>query len=112
MTDMPIVILVVVLGFITVMLTMGYIFRSKFPISMLLFLCGGIFLLIFLTSDNIIIDSQIENITKTGSTHTINYIDNDFQLRMPSGEPTFMGIMFIFISLMFIMSGGLVEKFG
>jgi hypothetical protein len=98
-----------VIAVISVLSVIAFIFRSKFPPSMLLFLCGGILLLLFLTTDNITIDREIQNVTKSGNTHTIVYDDNNFELRMPSGEPTFIGIMFILMGLMFIIVGGLVE---
>lgn len=53
MTDIPFLMLVFVLAFITVVLSMGYIFRTKFPVSMILFFSGAIFLLLFITTDNI-----------------------------------------------------------
>jgi hypothetical protein len=109
MTDIPMIILLVVIAVISVLSVISFIFRSKFPPSMLLFLCGGILLLLFLTTDNITVDREIQNVTKSGDVHTINYIDNDFALKFPSGEPTFIGIMFILMSLMFIIVGGLVE---
>jgi hypothetical protein len=106
---MPLIILVVVIALISVLSVIAFLFRSKFPPSMLLFLCGGILLLLFLTTDNITVDREIQNVTKSGNTHTMVYDDNNFELRMPSGEPTFIGIMFILMSLMFIIVGGLVE---
>lgn len=111
MTEVPLIILIVVIAVIAVLSAIAFMFRTKFPPSMLLFLCGGILLMFFLTTDNITIDREIQNVTENvlGDTHTVNYQNNNFELRMPSGEPTFIGIMFILLSLMFIIVGGLVE---
>jgi hypothetical protein len=109
MTEIPLIILFTVIGVIAVLSVVAFIFRSRFPPSMLLFLCGGILLLLFLTTDKITVDREIQNVTKSGDTHTINYGDNNFDLKMVSGEPTFVGIMFVLMSLMFIIVGGLVE---
>lgn len=109
MTEIPLIILVLVIAVIGVLSVIAFIFRSKFPPSMLLFLCGGLLLILFLTTDSITVDREIQNVTKTGTTHTINYEDNNYDLKMVTGEPTFIGIGFIFMSLMFIIVGGLVE---
>jgi len=109
MTDIPLIILLVVVAVIGTLSMIAFVFRSKFPPSMLLFLCGGILLLLFLTTDQITIDREIQNVTKSGNTHTVSYEDNNFALRMDTGEPTFIGIMFILMALMFIIVGALVE---
>lgn len=106
---LPLIILMSVIAVIAVLAVVAFIFRTKFPPSMLLFLCGGILLMTFLTTDTITLDREIQNVTKSGNTHTINYEDNNFDLKMDTGEPTFIGIMFIFMSLLFIIVGGLVE---
>jgi hypothetical protein len=109
MTEIPIMVLVLVIAVISVLAVVAFIFRTKFPPSMLLFLCGGILLVLFLTTDDIRLDTQIQNITKSGDVHIINYEGDFFLLKSISGEPTFIGIMFIFMALMFIIVGGLVE---
>lgn len=109
MTEIPMIVLILVIAVISVLSVIAFIFKSKFPPSMLLFFCGGILLLLFLTTDSITVDREIQNVTLSGSTHTINYGDNNFDLKFPSGEPTFIGIMFIFMSLLFIIVGGVVE---
>jgi hypothetical protein len=110
MTFIPLIMLIIIVAIIAVLAVIAFIFRTKFPPSVLLFLCGGILLILFLTTDQISLDREIQNVTSSGNTHTINYGDNYFDLRMQSGEPTFLGIMFIFMSLMFIIIGVLVER--
>jgi hypothetical protein len=55
MTDVPIIIIGLIIGVIAIIVGIGYLYKTKFPISAMLFFSGTILLLVFLTTDNIIL---------------------------------------------------------
>lgn len=75
-SDMPIIILGFISAIITVLLTLGYIYRTTFPMSTFWFLSGAIFLIIFLTINTISIGYTEERSILTDSVHFPAVEDN------------------------------------
>lgn len=119
--EIPFLVLMgIVTPFIVILLGLGYIYRTSFPMSFMWFLSGAILLLIFLGHDNITLgqlqtNQTYNNVTDTiintyeGDNYAIKVFDNNTQTYTP--EPTFIGMMLIVLALSFIMVGILIEKF-
>lgn len=118
-TDIPIIILGFISSIIIALLTLGYIYRTSFPMSTFWFLSGSILLIIFISVNTISIGSLNVNQTYNNVTDTIinTYAPDTFPIKVYDGgtetytlEPNFIGIMLIILSLAFIMVGVLIEK--
>jgi hypothetical protein len=112
----PLVILAFVTGICALILALGYIYRTSFPMSFMWFITGAILLLIFVTEDSIEIDDRVLQINATGDNFTAYYDSNTYPLKVQdidgnyTAEPSFLGIMLIVLALSFIMVGILIER--
>jgi hypothetical protein len=112
----PLVILVFVTTICVIILALGYIYRTSFPMSFMWFITGAIFLLLFVVEDSIGLDDRVLTINASGSDFIASYEDNVYPIKVQDVngdytlEPTFLGIMLIVLSLAFIMVGILIER--
>lgn len=113
MTDIPFLLLVFISAVSFILPLIAYIFRSAFPASFILWLGGIIWLMIFLTTDNIDLGQLNTNQTYDNTTNTIfnGYSCNCYPIRdSVTLEPSLFGILFIMLSLTYIMVGVLIER--
>lgn len=118
-SDLPIPIFGLIAGLCMALLVLGFVFRTKFPMTFVWFITGCIFLLIFIGVDTLSMGDRTMKINGTATTDLdINlYYENDvypIKVQDEFGEytmqPTFIGIMLIVVSLSFIMVGVLIER--
>lgn len=125
-SDIPLLIIGLIASFVVILLSLGYVYRSSFPMSTMWFISGAIFLLIFMSVNTISIGytderDRLENSTITANTTEYEYLTEgntpityDIKVKDVDGnytmEPNFVGIMLIILSLSFIMVGVLIER--
>ena len=113
MSDIPFLILVFVSAVNLVLPLIAWVFRTSFPASFVMWLGGIIWLMMFLTNDNIDLGQQNTSQTYNNVTDTITngYSCNCYAIRNPvTFEPTFFGIMFISMAMVYILIGVLAER--
>jgi len=91
----------------------AYVFRTAFPASFVMWLGGIIWLMIFLTTDNISMGQLNTEQTYNNSTKTIEngFEPDNYAIRdSVTFEPTLLGILFIMLSLTYVMIGVLAER--
>ena len=78
MTDIPFLVLTLLIAITFMLPLIAYIYRTRFPISFILFICGAIWIFLFITTDNIDL-SYATDIPRTNDTiiqipsYSLNY---------------------------------------
>lgn len=113
--DIPFILLAFVTAVTLILPILAWLFRTSFPPSFVMWLGGIIWLLLFLTNENIDMGQLNTAQTFDNSTQTINnnYTCNCYVIRdSVTFEPSLFGILFIMLALVYIMIGVLAERGG
>jgi len=113
MTDIPIILLAFISAIALVPPLIAYVFRTSFPPSFIMWLGGIIWLMIFLTTDNISLGNINTEQTYNNATNTLEngYTCDCYAIRdSVTFEPSLYGILFMMLALVYIMIGVLAEK--
>lgn len=102
-------ILVFITGFIFSLPIIGYAFRFQIPISVFFFISGAMILSIFMIVDGIILNDRAINVTEvTDGNFDISYENNVMDISF-EGENYQIKVFMIFIAVMYMVGGALVE---
>lgn len=113
MSEIPFLMLTLISAITLVLPLIAYVFRTAFPASFVMWLGGIIWLLIFLTTDNISMGQLLDKQGYNNSTEEIyqTYTPDNYAIRnSETFEPTLIGILLIMLALTYIMIGVLAER--
>lgn len=101
-------VLIFITGFIFSLPVIGYLFRFQIPISIFFLLAGVFMLAILFTTDGIILNDRPILVVDNDPNFDISYEDNVMDISL-TGENYQLKVFLIFISVMYIVGGALIE---
>jgi hypothetical protein len=101
-------VLIFITGFVFSLPIIGYLFRFQIPISLFFFMAGTFMIAIFLTTDGIILNDRPNLVVDNDPNFNITYEDNVMDISL-TGDNYQIKVFLIFVSVMFMVGGALVE---
>lgn len=109
--ELPISVFYGTMAFFLALPILGFVLRMQIPISAFMLVSGGLLLSLLMATDTLLIpeeNDQTTTITANGTGWIVEQpvIPFDFSLE---GENNFLKVSFVFIAVMLILGGSLIE---